>query len=266
MAVGELEAQKLPPGIFLLFDKGRRPRKSDIVAALASSTTSSISHDPSLRDERHPQAEQEPVHSHTGEWLELLQWGMTFDLLGLAPGPAVTVPEIAYRFGCDVETGTGSEEALALVPGPHLADGSHSLPIVRAQLDVAAALSGALGGVLALCWSPARSAMGPKLFRRSVETWLSGGPFPALGLTGFSVGLDGSLRSEGLDHFIGQELALDSSLSDDRVGATQLAVRLVHEMVGSGKLEASRRFVTSEGKALRLAPDQEGKIIQVTPM
>lgn len=259
-----LEAERLPPGIFLLFEKGRRPRKLEILAAIDAIDAASVSFDPS-RTEQSCRSEDKTL-SHSGEWVELLQWGMTFDLLGMAPGPSVSTPDIAYRFGCAFDPADAQGEAIALVPGPHLVDGSHSLPIVRAMLDLASEIAARLEGVQAVCWSPARSAMAPEIFTRAVEGWLAGGAFPALGMTGFAVNETGEMVSEGLDHFIGQELSLDAELASDPVAATRLGARLVHELVGSGKLEKPREFVTQEGLSFRLSPDESGTIIRVSPM
>lgn len=261
-----LGAGGLPPGLLFLFPTGMRPKKIDILTALDTIESATVSHDPSCHDVGNAKTPAKSDYDFAGEWLELLQWGLTFDLLGIAPGPAIDVPEIAYRFGCDVDVGKNGCEAVALVPGPHLVDGSHSLPIVRAMLDLASGLASSLKGVIATYWSPARSAMGTALFRRSVDTWLSGGPFPALGLTGFALAEDGSMISEGLRHFIGQELSIAPDITHDPVSATQLGARLVHELVGSGPVEEFRRFETAEGRVVGLTPDNAAGRIVVSPM
>ena len=201
-----------------------------------------------------------------GEWLELLNWGMTFDLLGLSPGPGLDLPEIAYRFGAVAGIEGSGVEALALVPSPHITGGLHLLPILRAMLDVGKGLAANLDHVLAVCWSPARSAMSIPVFTRSVEDWLAGGAFPALGLVGFARNGDGSMMSEGLSHFIGQELCIVPDLAADPVAATRLGVRIIHQLVEHGPLEAQQEFAADDGGVLLLSPSPPDNIIVVRKM
>ena len=56
--------------------------------------------------------------------VELLRAGMTYDLLGAAPGPAFGVPLSRHRLGLSAEVAEADCEALALQPGPHLASGA----------------------------------------------------------------------------------------------------------------------------------------------
>ena len=255
-----------PQGLFLLFEEGRRPDRGQLLSAIADIPSASVSHDPSLKGEPEGESAANSDPAHSGDWLELLQWGITFDLLGMGPGPSVAVPEIAYRFGCDVDAGAEGAEAIAIVPGPHIADGAHSLPIVRAMLDLGSGLAQGLEGVLAVCWSPARSAMGVGVFSRSVEGWLAGGAFPSLGLAGFAMQDDGTMASEGLAHFTGQELLLDGRLAADPVAATRLGARIIHELVASGRLEEPREFETTDGALVKLLPAASGETIEVSPM
>ena len=53
---------------------------------------------------------------------------------------------------------------------------------------------------------PARTAIEPELFVRSVDAWLGGGAFPALGLVALTDTPEGGLISEGLTFFAGQEI------------------------------------------------------------
>ena len=250
-------------GVYLLFDAHCRPDRDAICAALESLPLVGITHDPT--EAPHPAAATtEAAKQQEARWLELILSGMTFDLLGLAPGPAVEKPAITHRYGCadDLE----GKEALALVPGPHLSDGANSLPIVRAMLDLACGLARQLDGAETICWSPARSAVATTMLCQSVDRWIGGGPFPAMGLTGFTAREDGRLTSVGLDYFVGQELAFAPSLARDKVAATKLGARLVHEIVGSGRIEQERHHRFEDGLTVLLSPRSDSRIIEVTRM
>lgn len=261
----EGEINRSPAGLYLLFEHGTRPMRSRVLAALDALAHVAVSHDPASSAANPPRMDGQPDGSGS-HWLELLIAGMTFDLLGMAPGPALVAPQIAHRIGCETETDLEALEALVLVPGPHLADGANSLPIVRAMLELGCGLAAELEHAKTLCWSPARTAMPKTMFCASVEKWIGGGPVPGLGLTSFAVDGDGLVISEGLDFFVGQELRFSRGLSQDRIAATRLGVRLVHEIVGSGHLEAPREVVIAEGNRLFLQPDVSTGLIEVSRM
>ena len=81
---------------------------------------------------------------------EILRDGMTYDLTGVAPGPAETMTPIRHRYGLEDVIDVSEFEALALRPGPHLVAGAHSLPVVRTMAGIGAALVIGLGGVRAV--------------------------------------------------------------------------------------------------------------------
>lgn len=252
-------------GLFFLFDKGARPGRAALIDALGANPGISISHDPFRDDVPHVQSSSAANASRSGDWLEVLHWGMTFDCLGLAPGPAVAVPDVVQRLNLPVDLETGSLDALVLVPGPHLADAANSLPVVRSMLDIAATLTDTLDAVQAVCWSPAKSAIAPSFFSGAVRNWIDGGPFPALGLTGLSMSEAGTLETTGLNWFIGQELVLDHALSEDRVAATRLIVRLVHELVANGPVRDIAELQIDRDQRVLLQPMPGGRI-EVTLM
>ncbi|MBO6526810.1 hypothetical protein [Erythrobacter sp.] len=250
-------------GLVLLFEHGSRPDRETIRAALAHHSRISISHDPAIAAHApHVVVRKDPPEDDS-DWLELLADGLTFDLLGLCPGPGIAIPEIEYLFNCEVES-EASGEALGLFPGPHIAHGANALPIVRTLLGLGAALTRSLDGIRTVCWPPARSAIAPKFFARTVDAWLAGGPFPALGMLGMRFGERGALTTEGLDFFIGSEMAIEPGLCTDRTAATRLAVRVAHELVGRECLSASREFVTEAGDTLLLVPDPDAGLIRIT--
>ena len=267
MAAGERsigEGSAVGSGLILLFDKGKRPDRADLLAALSDQPRISISHDPIAVERLDPVNGAALPNDGDIDWVELLADGLTFDLLGLRPGPALATPEVGYLFNVQVDREEGSE-ALGLYPGPHIAQGAHALPIVRTLLGIGAALVRSLGGVNAVCWPPARSAIAPKFFAKTTESWLIGGPFPALGLLGIRFDEQGALRSEGLNFFTDCELWLDPALCRDRTAATRLAVRVVQELIGFDLRESACEFATEDGTILKLEPDRPAGLLRIFP-
>jgi hypothetical protein len=230
----------------LLFPRGERPDASALCTGVASAARTSV------------------VHAFAdGHALELLRDGLTFDLVGLAPGPPMRVETARHLFGVEPDFAVGRHEALALQPGPHIAAGAHSVTVVRTLAGIAAELAPHLPRLAALGWAPASALIGPDFFASTVSKWLDGGAFPALGLTAFAPDDDGSLRSEGLAWFTGQEIALDPALCDYRAAAVRLAIRLVNQLVGRGALSAAELIVGPEGERLLLEPDRADRVVRV---
>ena len=196
-------------------------------------------------------------------WLELLRDGLTFDLSGLAPGPASAFPALSHRFDLPGLPSHDDNEAMVLRPGPHLAAGGNSLPLVRSMLALACDLVRYFDNLVAVCWGPAGSAIGRQFFESVTSAWLDGGPFPALGLTAFVETPDGALQSEGLAFWIGQELRIEPPLSADRVAATRLGIRLVNHLVLAGGLTADDRITAPDGTRLVLRAARGRAMISV---
>lgn len=227
------------PCLFLLFEHGKRPSARQVRDALSNDIVS-ISHDP--RDNAAGSPEE-------GNWLELLANGLTFDLLGLSPGPALVMPHPRHSFNAG-EIAAGYT-AIGLAPGPHIAGAASSPPVVRSmmQLGSRALLALDASGVF---WQPAASVMGRNYFVHVVDRWLTGGPFPSLGLVAVSESEQGCLRTEGLRFFIERELVISSDLAVDRVAATRLAARLIDELVFAEPMEGERETVAPDGTVLML--------------
>ena len=195
-------------------------------------------------------------------WIELLAHGLTFDLSGLAPGPAHRVPDCDHRYGLPADFDPAGCAAISLTPGPHLASGGPMLPVIRCLAWLAAQLA-ALPGMRAVGWSAAGTCSSPAHFRDGVMNWVGGGVFPGLGLTALDANADGGLESRGLALFTGQELRLAPDLAGDRADAAKLAVRLLHWLVESGKIDQSTELTGPSGETLRLEPRDEGAIVEV---
>lgn len=155
-----------------------------------------------------------------------------------------------------------SAEAIELAAGRHLTGGEHLLPVVRTQMAIALELC-ELPGAVAVGWEPAGSLSSVAHFKDGVERWLDGGAFPGLGLTAIELADNGGLRSIGLAFFTGQELELSPELCADRSKGTKLALRLIHELVESGRLEDRTEFAGPQGEGLVLEPDKDGRTIRV---
>lgn len=203
-------------------------------------------------------------HSPTASagWVELLASGLAFDLAGLAPGEGVSPPPPVHLFGFDQAPILVPDAALHLAVGAHLSGGSGLLPVVRTMVALGARLA-RLDGAVAVGWYPARSVIEAGLFCRMIDGWLAGGAFPALGLTALARDPDGGLRSEGLAHFIGQELRIEPHHGEPLADAAKLALRLIHGFVESGPVSAAFEATGLNGSRLLVEPSANRNFIRV---
>jgi hypothetical protein len=192
-------------------------------------------------------------------WVELLARGMTFDCRGLAPGSAMALPEAGTLLGLDKAP---RGEAVALLPGPHLAEGRGLLPVVRVLAGLGAVLA-QLPGILAVCWNPAGSWMAPDYYRKTAFDWLGGGAFPALGLTTLKRERNGAMVSQGLGLLIGQELRFEPDVELTPAQVARIAVRMIHELVERGPLAEADEFAGPEGEPLLAVPVRDGTQLRV---
>jgi len=235
-----------------LFAPGARPDARAIARLSKASTGFIVSLDPVAGI----------ATAGSGNWLELLANGLTFDLVGLAPGPAAAEPPHLHSIGLDARLRFDRSEAVTLNPGPHLASGAKMLPVVRSLAWLAAQLA-ALPGARAVAWHPAHAWSAPELFRASVLRWTEGGVFPGLGLAAFATMPDGGMQSQGLALFTGQELRLEPDLAEDRAAIAKIGLRLLHWLVENGRLEAAESIAGPEGQPLRLEPSANGRFVRV---
>lgn len=195
--------------------------------------------------------------------MELLCEGLTFDLRGLADGPSSPVPDIAHRFDFSAAAAMAELEALSITPGPHLAGGERSMPVLKGILGLARDLTQHFEDLQAVYWQPSRSAIGRRFFESVITAWLEGRAFPALGLTAFDEVADGALQSVGQAFWIGEELRIEPPLTADKVAATRLGVRLVNQLVIVGGLDESERIIAPDGTRLVMRPSRNRKFIRV---
>ena len=200
---------------------------------------------------------------HEPAGLELLRDGMTYDLVGAAPGAGFTVPSARHRVGVAADLVEQDCEALALQPGPHLASGAHALPVVRTMMGAASMLVPHLVGLRAVAWPAAGTLIGPDFFVSTMTAWIAGGAFPALGLTAFAADPDDGLRSEGLAFFTGQELRLEPGLAEDHAAGVRLGIRLVNHLVGQGRVRDIEAIMGPSGEQLTLSPNAASHVVSV---
>jgi hypothetical protein len=189
-------------------------------------------------------------------WVELLSDGLTFDLAGLAPGPAIAAPVIANWYG--VEPVPNGCAAITLAAGPHLAGAEHLLPVVRVAAALVASLS-ALPGVRSVSWLPADCATRPDWFATAVQAWLRGGPFPALALSALERGEPGTLSSRGLGFLIGHDFRLTGcgDLAPD--DAARIAIRLTDWLVVHGAPATPREVELDGAGTVWIATERGGE-------
>lgn len=237
------------PGVPLLafgFSPRSRPSRRDI-AQWADAASFPIVHDPG---EAH-------------DWVEVLIDGLSFEIAGMAPSPAMPTPGIAHRFGLGENAPEPGWEMLVLRPGPHLAAGASMPPVVRACTQLALSLADHCEAQ-AIVWVPGRFALSPAYFAEVAGEWLAGGPFPALGYTALVPLREGGLTSEGLEFFIGQEIEIASSPGDERQNLARLAVRAIDALVRHGAVEAAIELTGPSGEAIRLVPSTDGRTVRLT--
>jgi hypothetical protein len=236
-----------PGALLLLFPRGQRPDPVALRSAVERTSRLAITHDP----------------ASDGDPIEVLRDGLTFDFVGLAPGPSVRMSDVRHRFGREEELFLDRKDAIAIQPGAHVAAGARTMPVVRTMMSIVADLASTIESLRALLWSPSAALIGPDFFASSVNAWLAGGPFPALGLTAFAPNPDGALQSEGLAFFTGQELRLDPELSSDRTAGARLAMRLVNLMVARGRIDAVEEVAGTDLVPLILAPSADRAFVDV---
>ncbi len=245
----------MAPGILLLFEGGDRPSAQSVRDVVDNMPGISISLDPGRL----------PGGGYGADpgWLELLCQGLTFDLHGLLPGPAIEMPIIRHQIGFSEIRPDVRFDVLRLSPGPHLSGGERSLPIVRALTGLAAELASKLAGAEAIFWPPIGNLIGRDLFRSTVGTWVDGGAFPALVFTSMKAMPGGGIASDGLAYFTGQEIHIEADNSADNTAAKLLALRLVNQLVQHGPLTQAEAVTAPDGSQLRLEPSENGQIIRV---
>ncbi|KWV92839.1 hypothetical protein AUC45_01445 [Erythrobacter sp. YT30] len=195
----------------------------------------------------------------------MLHNGLTFDLKGLEPGDADEISAIGFRFDFDEKLHPSEFEALRIIPGEHLISGKASMPVVKGMIALARDLTHHFESIAGIFWPPSQSVIGRRFFESISTAWLDGGAFPALGLTAFNETSDGALVSVGLDFWVGQEVRIEKPLSDDKVAATRLAVRIINHVILIGGISEAERITGPDRIPLIMRPSRNQKFIRVWP-
>ena len=235
--------------VALLFAPGHRPCVEDIKALSLAQAQFAVTLESGEAGEKQ-------------QWVELLANGLTFDLSGLAPGQGGQSVAEGHFFGLADEFDPAVCEAISVSPGPHLTSGGTMVPVLRCLAWLATQLA-ELEHLRAIVWKPARTICSPEYYRDTVGRWIGGGAFPGLGLTALVLQPDGSMISEGLALFTGQELRLDASLAEDKSEGAKVAVRLLHWLVENGKVDQSMSLTGPSGETLVLEPQPEQGMVRV---
>jgi len=233
----------------LLYVAGERPSADDVERLLAgpaneAGLAAQVSFSPD-RDEG---------------WLELLASGLTFDISGLSPAPAMPAMPGSHFFGLPLETRDSALEAVTLSAGEHIALGATMLPIIRVMCRLGAGMT-SLGNVKAVCWHPAQSWIEPAYFTRAISNWLAGGVFPALGLTALQQLADGSVESMGLSFFAGQEVRIDRRTGEGNGDTARLAIRVIDLMVRQGAFHEDTSLAGPDGEVLLIERLRDGMVV-----
>lgn len=260
-------------GLHFLFAAGNRPNRAAIRSFADEHRTISLTHDPHDDNPLHlvatdgenvGQANAATSTVRDTQWVELLSNGLTFDLAGLAPGEPCALPEIEHQFDQEGSPAAMRLESLHLIPGRHLSVGVSSAPVLRSLVALARDIVHYFDAIEAVVWEPASSVIGRRYFESVTTAWLDGGPFPALGLTAFKQTMDGGLQSVGLKFLIGQELQIEPPLSNNKIEATRLGVRLINQLVVLGRLTGLEHVIAPDGNQLTMRPSANGNFIRVT--
>ncbi|MCR2833986.1 hypothetical protein [Parerythrobacter lacustris] len=194
--------------------------------------------------------------------VELQSGSLTFDLMGLADGPAAKPPIWRSMLGCGHEDGLADHESVVLRLGPHVAAGHSVLPIVRGWMECGQILGAALPQCRAFVWPPAMLAVGAEVFRASIRQWVDRSAFPTLSLIAFNRSLDGAIQSTGLAHFTGQELRLEPPLPWNAEEAVPVAAILAGHLALAGRLEKVEAVTAPDGGQIRLEPSANGRFVR----
>jgi len=219
----QLETEQVGACLSLLFSADDRPSAQDVLQAISGGPQGAATG---------IQATQ-PRGSGDG-WLELLASGLTFDLIGLAPGEGAVIPAANHLYGLGREVPEQAFQELAL------------------RLEARA-----------VCWAPAGSWMDTAYFARVVEGWLAGGAFPALGFTGIERTPDGGVQSQGLCHFAGHELRVESRRGEAAADVVKLAVRAIDHIVRHGPIESRQNLTGPSGEHLLAEPVPGGRVVRM---
>ncbi|GAB5347694.1 hypothetical protein [Alteriqipengyuania sp. 357] len=194
--------------------------------------------------------------------LSLQRAGLGFDLVGLAPGPSVPVPDIGDGDVIDQAARRSVTHASSLRLGPHIAAGRRSLTILREWFRLGNAIATTFGAQ-GLCWVPGGIAMESAQVAAHLRAWDARADVPVNLLASFRLTLDGALQSHGLAYFTGQEFRIEAPLLQGDEAA--LARLIFTHLFYAGMQERSVELAAPQGYPLRLEPSGNRRFLRVWP-
>jgi hypothetical protein len=239
----------------LLLAKGNRPSADDMEKLVLASAQDAASRMATVQIAHRQRADD-------GR-LELLSCGLSFELEGLHPADSRPVPYASYFYGLPGDAAKRALEAIALYPGPHITSGATMLPVVRAMAAVAGEVARHLD-VQAICWRPSGCWMDASYFRRVISIWQAGGAFPALGLTAVECLEDGTVLSDGVSYFTGQDLLVKPRKGEAVASTVKLAVRMIDYLVRNGAVEGRTQIPGPDGEMLLAEATSNGRRVVIT--
>lgn len=256
--LGEFDQPVPPPAgddLLILFARDARPTVRQVQEMCAASDFVDVG-GPDLHDYPHP------VDIAPPNGVGLQRSGLTFDFVGLAPGPAVPVPDLPHIAQLPDDMGFLGAHATSLRLGPHIEAGRRSQAILREWFALAADILAELGGQ-GICWVPAEGVYSLHALSTNLAGWDALGDTPVQMLGKFRRTLDGAVQSQGLSFFTGQEFRIEPSMvRDDDDGLARL---IFSHLFYAGTLLETAQLVAPDGHALRLKPSENGRYVRVWP-
>lgn len=202
-----------------------------------------------------------PANGTSAAWIIVAE-GVSFEILGLAPGPGydAATPEMQFDLADGWQVGA---EPVAIVPRHVAHDDTDPLDIVRCASRVARVLAQS-GDCNAIGWGPASSVMSAPYFERIVGDWLSGGPFPALGLVSLALDAHDALVSRGLAPICGQEIVIPMIEDFAAAQRARVAIRMIDHLSKSGPIEVEGDVEIEGFGTFQISIADDGKKINLT--
>ena len=248
-------AREIGDDLLILFPHGTRPTVRRVHGQRETGGYADVS-GPDLTEYRH----KFDIGAPTG--LALQRAGLVFDLVGLAPGPAIPAPDMGEADRRREPILPTRTEATSLRLGPHIAAGKRSLAILREWFGLASGIAETFGAT-ALCWVPGRVVIGIDRLPHHLQAWDGRGDVPVNLLADFRSTLDGAVQSSGLAFFTGQEFRIEPPLV--RGGEDALARLIFSHLFYAGEQTATGQLAAPDGTPLRLEPSGNRRFVRVWP-
>ena len=253
--VGGPAAERIDDDLLILFPRNGRPTTRQVRAQCDSGRIAD-SLGPEIVHYTHK------VDIAPPDGVALQRAGLAFDLVGLAPGPAIPVPDIGEGGAVLRASKRSMVDASSLRLGSHIAAGARSLTVLREWFGIAEAIASAFDAT-SVCWVPGSIVIAPDRLAEALHAWDTRGEVPVTLLASFRATLDGAFQSQGLAYFTGQELRLEPQLMR---GEEELLARLIFtHLFYAGKQEDTIQLAAPDEHALRLVPSGNGRVVRVWP-